>query len=56
MPVKRVISKQQKDIAELVSTAIALSDEDRAVLICSANTLMARKQIEEARKLAEKPA
>lgn len=44
----------KKDIAELVSAAVILSSEDRAVLLCSANALKTRKEIEEARKLSEK--
>lgn len=49
------LKQQQQEIAELVSTAIVLSSEDRAVLLCSANALKTRKEIEEARK-TEKPA
>lgn len=49
------LKQKQQEIAELVSTAIILSSEDRAVLLCSANALKTRKEIEEARK-AEKPA
>lgn len=49
------LTQQQKEIAELVATAVLLSKEDRAVLLCSANALKTRKEIEEARK-AEKPA
>ena len=50
------LQQQQKEIAELVSAAVVLSSEDRAVLLCSANALKTRKEIEESRKLADKSA